>query len=143
MEKIRMQVSVINDESKLVYHNPIVIPPSTERVCVGYSYSPEYGDEGARNEIDLALAASGKDIGTRGSDVWNVEVSESYSTDGFIRIKPEGVWDVMIIRGKLFSPEIKVVLEIGFEPAVRRYYKGDTHAHTVNSDGKLTQDALL
>lgn len=143
MEKIRMQVSVINDESKLVYHNPIVIPPSTERVFVGYSYSPEYGDEGARNEIDLALAASGKDIGTRGSDVWNVEVSESYSTDGFIRIKPEGVWDVMIIRGKLFSPEIKVVLEIGFEPAVRRYYKGDTHAHTVNSDGKLTQEALL
>lgn len=142
MDTFRTEIVVVNDESKLVYHNPVVIPPGTERVFVRYSYSPEYG-EGGRNEIDLALATSGKDVGTRGSDVWSVEISESYSTDGFIRIKPEGVWDIMIIRSKLFSPEIKVSFEVGFEPAVRRYYKGDTHAHTVNSDGKLTAEALL
>lgn len=142
MSNQSMRLIVTSDEDKLVYHNPVRIPDGTECVKIAYDYFPEKTDRG-RNEIDLALACGGKDIGTRGSDVKFIEVSAFYSTDGFVRVRPEGVWDILLIRGKIFTPEVEVRLEIEFVPAKRRYYRGDTHAHTVNSDGNRTTENLL
>lgn len=142
MSEITLSVTVKKSDNKLFYHKSVDIPYNTERVNVSYTYSPA-ACAGGRNEIDIAVACASGDVGTRGSDVKHFTVGPDYSTDGFIRVKPEGTWDIIIGRGKLFSEEIDVEVKLEFIPAKRRYYAGDTHSHTVNSDGKYTYKKLF
>lgn len=125
------------------------IPEDAVSVEFEYSYFPEYG-KGGKNEIDVALTGkpvsaygAESDIGTRGSAVKRFVVSERYSTPGFKRVTPSAISSVVIGHGRLYSEAVEVTVKWRTESKERRFYAGDPHTHSVNSDGALSRLALM
>lgn len=130
-------------DNRLYYHNRIEIPKDTDRVIVRYNYYPvKIPDREWENEIDLVLIDADGDIGTRGHAVKEVEISEYYAPTGYEPRKPQGTWDVVFGAGRMISDEVTVEFELEFIGKERRFYAGDTHCHTNNSDGSFTYEEI-
>ena len=141
--------TTITEDSGRYFRYPVDIPRDAYEAEFEYSFFPERGENG-KNEIDLILTgkplAGGegeRDIGTRGSSVGRVVISKAYSTPGYERVSPSEITSVVIGRGRLGSKEVEVVVKWRFKRKERRYYAGDMHTHSVNSDGRLTYEKLL
>lgn len=128
-----------------------VVPKNAERIDVTVSY-PRYA-ESAENGfavrrdpcvIDLALESpDGRLFGAAGSDRNHVFVSPLGSSAGFTADElPAGTWRV--IAGAYHVPEggVAVSYEIDVTQKARRLFCGDTHTHTLASDGAFSMDTL-
>ena len=128
-----------------------LVPENAERIDVTVSY-PRYA-ESAENDfivrrdpcvIDLALESpDGRLFGAAGSDRDHVFVSPLGSSAGFAADElPAGYWHV--IAGAYHVPEggVLVSYEIEVTQKARRRFCGDTHVHTLASDGAFPMDTL-
>ena len=96
------------------------------------------------NIIDLGLfSADGQLRGWSGSERLSVTISDYYATPGYKRgpIKA-GTWNVAL---GIYKVETEVVVEISIKliPKKRRYFKGDLHMHTLNSDGEYSTSEVI
>jgi len=130
-------------EEKTYIKIPFEVPEGVERIEFRYSHEGDGANSlpyGNKNVVDFALLdADGRDIGATGSMHKHIVISSAYSSPGYKRISPlSGVWKIILGAYLVKDGGVEVRYDITFDYKERRYFKGDTHCHTVNSDGKLT-----
>lgn len=133
------------DEFIYVYI-PIEIEDDVERLEIHYDYSPwKFKGSGWRNDVDvIVLDELGNDVGTRGSFIRDIVISPYYSTPGYDTRKiNKGTWNVVVLPARMISDEIDFSLKIKTFTKEKRWYKGETHVHTENSDGNLSYEQII
>ncbi len=128
---------------------PFQVGPGVERIDIAYSYekmriaSGEGITTGRQvNIVDLSLCGvNGSYIGSSGSDRSHVWVSAYGSADGYAAVPArEGEWAVVAGAYKIADEGVEVTYEITFTMKQRRLFRGDTHVHTLGSDGFMTAE---
>lgn len=115
-----------------------VVPEDVAKIDVRYQY-----DQTA-SIIDFALSGPDKQfVGASGSDRAHLWVSAYDSSPGFLGFAPKaGEWEIIVGAYQVPSQGVEVTYEIIFTKKERQLLKGDTHTHTVASDGVLTTEEL-
>ena len=130
---------------------PFEVGEGVERIDVTYRYpryfaAMENGFTMARRgcTIDLAIEGPhGELVGSSGSDRESVFISPLKSSAGFQKREiTKGVWKIIVGAYHVPQEGVAVEYDIEFTYKERRLFKGDTHTHTVASDGMLTSEAL-
>lgn len=126
---------------------PFQVEANVERIDIEYSYkeyetdtSEEVHSSRQINIIDLSLCGC-KDnfIGSSGSDRSHIWVSGYSSCEGYaIGPMEEGEWSIIVGAYKIADEGVEVTYHISFTMKERRLFKGDTHVHTLGSDGFMS-----
>ena len=127
------------------------VPEATERIDIQVSYPDrELRQEGEftvmdnRCVIDFALESpAGRLFGAAGSDRTQIHISPLGSSAGFLAEElTAGKWN--IVAGAYHVPPsgVDVVYDIEITQKQRRLFRGDTHAHTIASDGAFSVETL-
>lgn len=151
-EKIVFQRFVEKAEEKTYFPVEFQVPENVEKLEIAYSYQrfeqeeDEQGDTicSEINIIDLAVCAAGeKYIGSSGSDRSHIEISAYGSSQGFApcEIMP-GTWQIILGAYKIQEEGCRVEYAVTFHKKELRLYKGDTHVHTLGSDGHCNLEEI-
>lgn len=128
---------------------PIQIPNNVERVDIRYgfnrhTYTPD-GQGGTLHEeiniVDIALEDEDhRLIGASGSARTHIYVHENYGAPGYGLGRPirQGTWYVVLGAYKIHPDGCDVQMEVTFRFKHRRLLVGETHSHTIHSDGRNT-----
>ncbi|NLX82828.1 MAG: CehA/McbA family metallohydrolase [Clostridiales bacterium] len=132
---------------------PFIMPPDADTLRVTYSYERHrLHDEGdgrvTRDEInivDLALEKPGYElVGASGSNRQEITLHENYATPGYHphRLTP-GTWHIILGAYQIEEAgcPVKIRVEIMLKQGL--LVKGDTHTHTVHSDGWYTVEEAI
>lgn len=123
---------------------PVEVPALTERLDVSYQYErfAETALDGWTRTreiciVDLALNAPGGDyVGASGSDRSHVWVCASGSAQGYASVPVvPGTWEIIVGAYKIPDGGADVRYTVEFTKKERRLFRGDTHMHTLGSDG--------
>nr|WP_318383978.1 CehA/McbA family metallohydrolase [uncultured Enterobacter sp.] len=107
-----------------------------ERIEIRYYASPG-------NVVDLGLEQDGQVNGWSGGARKSITVSAGFASPGYRRTRiTDTRWNVLLGLYKIRSA-CDICVEITVYPKHRRWLKGDTHMHSVHSDGKLTVNELI
>lgn len=129
---------------------PFVVPENIGKIIVEYDY-PRYNEKSNDKEtvfeeiniIDFGLYSNQDFLGASGSNRERIEISDK-SDPGFSSIEIEaGTWHIMAGAYKIFSSGVNVTYTVTFIEKEWTLYKGDTHTHTVSSDGSYQYEELL
>ncbi|MEU4254054.1 CehA/McbA family metallohydrolase [Amycolatopsis sp. NPDC026612] len=155
------------------YYLPVDVPRGVRQIDVAYSYDRPPVPAGTRgNACDIGIfGPEGHDLGTaRGFRGWSggfrdrFSINASEATPGYLAgpIEP-GRWHVVLgpytVAPQGLDYRVEITLTFGpdgapFEPAPapetaparergRAWYRGDSHLHTVHSDGRRTPEQLV
>lgn len=133
------------EEGQYIYI-PIEIEKGAERLEINYDYIPWRPKGSAwKNDIDVIVTDdTGEDVGTRGSAIRDIVISPYYSTPGYdTRNLTPGIWNVVVLLARMISDEVDFKVVVKTYKKERKWYVGDTHTHTINSDGNLRYDQLI
>lgn len=132
---------------------PFDVGEDTEILTVSYSYTRhriEPGGEGivCRREVNIIdLALEDPDlslVGASGSERSIVSIHENYATPGYQPRKIKaGTWQMVL--GAYLVEEKGCAVDISISQTKKEtvLLRGDTHCHTVHSDGRYTVDELI
>ncbi len=145
---ITMERFIGKEEEGIYFTLPFEVPKDVERLDIAYYYPrflSEQREDGStvtreENIIDFGLCSAGENyIGSSGSDRNSITITAVKSSQGFAPadIKP-GRWNIIIGAYKVQEDGVAVVYRITFTMKERRLLKGDTHIHTLGSDGSLS-----
>lgn len=129
----------------MFYDVPFEVPDGYDRMVIECDFKPEIDPEtNIRNEVFISVTDSkNKDVGTNNSRVSKIEISPSYSDKGYDKHKLEsGTWHIYICVGRFVSDVIDINLTFTFYAPEARWFAGDTHIHSLYSDGKHTYEWL-
>jgi len=147
-DSYEVKVRIEKAQEKQFARVPIEVPPDVEKLIISYTYK---GDQGntintgkEKNVIDVAiLAPDGSEVGASGSTKKVIVLSPSYSTPGYDRVSvAEGSWQVVLGAYLVMAQGVEVTVRAEYIFKSYRWLKGDTHLHTVNSDGSLTVEQV-
>ena len=155
------------------YYLPIEVPKGVNQIDVVYSYDRPSVPSGVRgNACDIGMfGPEGHDLGNqRGFRGWSggfrdrFSISAAEATPGYIPgpIKP-GTWHVILgpytVAPQGLNYKVDITLTFGPQPPAfqpnpaptsapakqrgKSWYRGDSHLHTVYSDGRRTPDQLV
>lgn len=131
----------------IMYHFiPIDVPEGIGRLEFYYDFYPEkIKGEKWTNEVNICLKdTNGVDVGTRGRKGEKIVVSGAYSTVGYDRreIVP-GTWTIVVCANRFISDEYTIDLFVKLVEKKAGWYAGDTHCHSLLSDGHETYETVL
>lgn len=146
-KKISFDYRLTKDDEKKYIRVPFEIPADTERVDISYSYKGMHGSslpDKEKNVIDLAvLDPSGADVGATGSVYNDVFFGETDASPGYRKVKlTPGTWQIILGAYLIKQEGVTVHYDVTFTLKEYRWVRGDTHLHSVNSDGKYTYESL-
>lgn len=152
MNKRHLSIRIEKKQEGQYIPIPFEIEAGVERIDIHYTYSRvrQTEDRGISLEtdvcaIDFALEGPGGTfVGASGCNRSHLFVSPYGSSVGFARREVDaGVW--RIIAGAYRVPNAGVTVEYEIELTMkhRRLFHGDTHAHTLASDGSTDIGGLL
>ena len=126
------------------------VPQDAEKleICYEYARYEETVKDGRRfrreqNIVDLAVCAPQGYIGSSGSDRTRIQLSAYGSSQGFAPCEiRRGTWQVILGAYKISPEGCLVQYTVTVYPKELGLYKGDTHMHTVGSDGNCTLDEI-
>ncbi|MCL2188582.1 MAG: CehA/McbA family metallohydrolase [Defluviitaleaceae bacterium] len=135
-----MKIHFDKSQEKQYIKIPFDVPSGMERVDISGTYAKENG-----TVIDLAvLAPCGLLLGAAGGARSHVWISAIGSCAGFETLDPpQGTWFVLAGVYQLPEEGATVEYKITLTPKQRRLFKGDTHLHTVASDGTSDVNGLI
>jgi len=148
---MRQVLHIAKDEERSYPRLAFEVPAGAERIDIRVTY-PESDLSRADGftlaadacVIDLALESpDGRLFGAAGSDRNHVFVSPLASSAGFLAEElPVGAW--RIVAGAYHVPEggVDVAYDIEITQKSRRLFCGDTHTHTIASDGAFSPETL-
>ncbi len=149
----KIDVFIEKQKEGLYFEVPFEVPNNISRIDISYSYKKmvpfidENGNEylEKKNVIDLALSDyNGEHVGSSGSDRDHIWISEYYSSTGYgLREIKKGRWNIIAGAYKVEEKGVLVTYEISLTHKELKFYKGDTHIHTLGSDGKLSIDEVV
>ncbi len=150
MNKIEIKVErfIKKEEEGSYFLLPFEVPEDVEKVEIAYDYTrflKERKEDNTTifrevNIIDLGLnGAGGSYIGSSGSDRSYIFISSVKSSQGFAAANTDaGCWSIIVGAYKVQDSGCLVTYHITFTKKERRLLKGDTHMHTLGSDGTLS-----
>lgn len=126
---------------------PFTVPENICRIDVAYAY-PRRRDHAAGgftvrtedNIVDLAVRdGNGEFVGSSGSDRNAIHISAWDAAQGYARVDTlPGEWAIICGAYKIEPDGVDVQYTITFTEKERRLLKGDTHMHTLGSDGSMS-----
>lgn len=152
---IQMERYIKKEEEGSYFLLPFEVMEGVEKIEISYDYprfSTEHRDDGSTikkeiNIIDFGLnGAEEIYIGSSGSDRSTIYISSGKSSQGFAPTTTSaGQWSIIVGAYKVQEGGVKVNYHITFTQKERRLLKGDTHMHTLGSDGvySIQEVALL
>ena len=155
--KTRMQIPLFIEHARQgeYFTLPFTMPDNVEVFSLAYKYErrppleipSEHGQFTSRieaNIIDLGLIAlDGSQVGASGSDKLSISISETQATPGYRPCKlVPGEWKIIVGAYKVADQGVGVHYELTFTAKHARWLKGDTHTHTIGSDGVLSVPEL-
>lgn len=138
---ITINVPIKKEQEKQFIKVPFDVPDNVEVLNISYKHQGDNVNSvptaNEKNVIDiLILDEKGKEVGATGSNKKNITISESYSTPGYSQVEiNKGKWNVVFGAYLVAAQGVEVTLTVKFTYKRFRWLKGDTHLHTVNSDG--------
>jgi len=146
--QIFFQEYIPKSKERTYFELPFRVPDNVCRIDVSYSY-PRHretaGEDGLTlrqevNIIDLALRdGQGSYVGASGSDRTHIYVSAWESAQGYARTDTlPGEWAVIVGAYKVEDPGVMVEYTVTFTHRERMLLRGDTHMHTLGSDGCMS-----
>ena len=152
MKSLKLSLSLKAEQQERYVKLPFELPDGVEELKISYSYdrtelSRRDGAvfENGEAVVDFALEApGGRFVGASGSDRESVTVSPHGSSSGFASMEVcRGGWT--IIAGAYRIPEggldVEYIVELVYKK--RRLFKGDTHVHTIASDGNCSVSGIV
>lgn len=150
-----MPLFIEHDKEGSHFTVPFTMPPDVETFSLSYSYERhheeqirvERGSFTARKEInviDLGLIApDGTQVGASGAARTVILVGETLASPGYQPRKlTPGQWQIIVGAYRVAEAGVEVSYELVFQLKHLRWFKGDLHTHTINSDGDLTLEEL-
>lgn len=143
MEELSIVETYSRDEQQSYTKIPFTVGEAIEQIEISYNYqrhmfkNHEWGvSKEEVNIIDLGLFSPDGDLrGWSGSERDTVYVSASDASPGYKRgAIPPGIWNIALGIYKV-SSQVQVSISIKMKKKDRRWFKGDLHMHTRNSDG--------
>lgn len=124
---------------KKCFYIDFEVPENTEELRITHSWLPK-----EKGNLDFGLIGpDGIQIGASGNVRQDVIISEKYSTPGYDKCTPKaGKWKIIVGVDRTVDG-LKAIYNISFKKKKKRWLKGDTHLHTVNSDGRCTPEELI
>lgn len=128
---------------------PFEVPKNIDYIIIEYDYmrfeerrSEDNISKKEINVIDFGLYSNNAFLGASGSNRNRIKIS-SHSDPGFANIQiEEGIWYIMAGAYKVDPSGVEVHYTIHFFEKKRGLYKGDTHTHTLSSDGSYSYEEL-
>jgi hypothetical protein len=134
---------------------PFTMPENIAEFRLSYSY-PRFSEvpqdiPGGRyiqrdiiNFVDLGLIGpDGRQVGASGSDKSSIFISGRDATPGYTpQPLTPGDWQILVGAYWVAPEGITVTYELEFIPKARKLLMGDTHTHTIGSDGVLSLEEL-
>lgn len=123
---------------KKCFYIDFEVPENTEVLRITHSWFPK-----EEANLDFGLVnPEGVQVGASGNVRQDVVISEKYSTPGYDKCTPmAGNWKIIVGVDRT-AEGVKAIYNITFKKKEKRWLKGDTHLHTVNSDGRYTPREL-
>jgi hypothetical protein len=143
MEELSIVKSYSREEQQSYTKIPFTVGENIEQIEISYNYQRHMFKNHALgvskeevNIIDLGLfSPDGKLRGWSGSERTTVYISSSDASPGYKRgAIPPGRWNLALGIYKV-TDQAKVSITIKLKEKERRWFKGDLHMHTLNSDG--------
>lgn len=136
IELLPLHLTVYPKDQQQIQQISFCVPEGIERLEVRYRYSPG-------NTVDLGMMANGTVHGWSGGARDAVRLSECYATPGYQRsaIAP-GNWHILLGLHHVTNT-CDIHVDITFHKKHWRWFKGDTHIHSLHSDGKLSVGELV
>ena len=140
-------------EEKQYLRVPIHVGDNVETLAIAYGYtrhrvSPGEGGKTLRREvniIDLALEDPEHTlVGASGSERREIVIHENYATPGYrgVPLVP-GTWHLVLGAYAVEEGGCEVAITVTQTPRETVLLRGETHCHTVHSDGWYTVEELL
>lgn len=130
-------ISVTHDMEKTIVKQPISVDEMIEKIIVSYSVS-------GLNTVDLGMMQGDVVTGWSGGSKKEIEISRTYSTPGYERWREDWSNDWSILLGLYKIPiAAEITIDVTYIYKESRWLKGDTHMHSMHSDGKLTIAELV
>ncbi len=143
---------VPKEKERTYYERTFSVPEGVCRLDIQYEYRRcrETEEDGAALKqetsiIDIALRdGHGRYIGASGAGRRHIWISGWDSSPGYARVAPEaGEWAVIVGAYKVAEDGVEIAYTVTFTEQERTLLKGETHCHTVASDGCLTAERLV
>ncbi len=127
------------DDVKKCFYIDFEVPEHVEILRIRHSWQPR-----AEGNLDFGLVGpDGVQVGASGNVRQDVIISEKYATPGYEQGTPQaGKWRIIVGTDRVGNG-VTAEYHITYTFRERRWLKGDTHLHTVNSDGKYTPEELI
>ena len=151
MDVLSFSNTYTKDDQQTYQRIAFTVDQQIEQIQISYAYQRfkenpnQWGVEKKEiNIVDLGLfSPDGQLRGWSGSERLAVEVSEFSATPGYKRGPIDaGTWEIALGIYKV-EREVEVQVSVTMIPKTRRYYKGDLHMHTLNSDGAYSTSEVL
>ena len=147
-----LQGKVIGAQNKTYLEVPFTVPPGVHRISVDFSYT----GKDRKSTLDLGIADAERFRGNSGGNKSHFTISETDATPSYLPgAIPAGEWKLLISVPNIrpseqadFRAEVRfnskqegasfaaAPLEVG-----KRWYRGDLHMHTANSDGSCSSQS--
>ena len=136
---LTLRRTVSGEDVKKCFDIDFEVPENVESLRIRHSWHPQ-----AEGNLDFGLVGpDGVQIGASGNVRQEVLISEKYATPGYEQCTPQpGKWQIIVGTDRV-GGGITAEYHVTFTFKERRWLKGDTHLHTVNSDGKYTPEELI
>ena len=154
MNKVHITIErfIKKEEEGSYFLIPFEVPEEVEKLEITYEYT-RFLNERKENKstayteiniIDLGLnGVGGNYIGSSGSDRSSIFISSAKSSQGFAAMNTNaGMWSIIVGAYKIQDSGCVVTYHITFTKKERRLLKGDTHMHTLGSDGTLSVEGV-
>jgi histidinol phosphatase-like PHP family hydrolase len=146
--ELKIERFIKKEEEGSYFLLPFEVPEDVEKVEITYDYtrfSKETKEDNSTvckeiNIVDLGLnGVGGSYIGSSGSDRSSIYISAVKSSQGFAAMNTgAGKWSIIVGAYKVQDCGCMVTYHIIFTKKELRLLKGDTHMHTLGSDGTLS-----
>jgi len=160
IEKITLSVQVSKTQERQFIRIPFEVPADTEAIEFVYTHKGERAktkNTGAdKNVIDFALLdQDGVEVGGVGSIYKKIFISENYSAGYKItglprtslgykrRATKPGTWTILLGAYQVKKEGVEVEYEITFYKKHYRWFAGDLHMHSANSDGNWSLTKIV
>lgn len=140
------------EKEGLYYDLPFDVPEDVERIDLSYKYdkflySEENGIVSMTSNAIVDLSLTGYDdiyIGSSGSNKDSIYVSGFESSNGYASVPMKGgEWKIVVGAYKIPEDGLNVTYTITYTMKSRRLFKGETHCHTLGSDGAFEAEELV
>jgi hypothetical protein len=140
MKKQIIQTFTKKDKHKR-FDIPFVVPKNIDIIDLKFNIINKTDQEAV---IDIGLKDAHQIRGWSGSSKRQIIITEEYATPGYKHgDMKDGCWNILLSVYKVPDKGCSISINIILKEKSFRWLKGDTHVHSVHSDGQFTVSEII